>query len=273
MSGWTVARDHILQAQVGQTGVRVLVVEGDDDKEFIESLLDKVAAGVWASQWAVGVANGKQNVLKILHDQPNWLGIVDRDEWSQNAAMAAQNMLPGRLHILPRFCMESYFIDPGEIWAALPPAQQQQFTGGFAALETDLLQPLAEWVRHGALWHVINPLWDGLRACGFKEALLDRQAAQSDQAIQQKLTEWHQFLDPNTIFTEFQSKLAAATAAPRPQQLRDWVHGKQFFHEHAIQVLNRHLAQRSVEKWMLLLRQKMPVPPDLDFLWRAMQLI
>ena len=272
MSGWTRERDRIQQTLVGKTGVNVLVVEGEDDRQFFEVLLDKVAPGQWASRWAVGAANGKQNVLRILDDQGAWLGIVDRDEWSMNAATAAQNQRPGRLHILPRFCIESYFIDPDELWDALPVAQQVRVPAGKPTLEAEIAGGLAEWVRHGALWHVVNPLWDGLRAIGFKDALLDKETAQNDAAIKQKLAEWHAYLDPVTHFQAFATNLQIANAAPRVEQFQSWIHGKKFFKEHVTATLNGHLGQRSADGWMLLLRSTLPVPPDLAFLWAAMHL-
>jgi len=187
MSGWTTARDAILQQQVAATGVQALVVEGDDDRLVVEALLDKVAPGTWATQWCVGIAGKKQHTLQIVDDQTTWLGLVDRDEWSDNAATAASQApsRAGRLHVLPRFSMESYFVDPVELWAALPMIQQQSLNGGQQALDAAITNDLDSWLRHGALWHTVNPLWDGLRALGFKETLLNHANAQNDAVIQQ----------------------------------------------------------------------------------------
>ncbi len=275
MSGWTKERDRIRQTLVGKTGVRVLVVEGPDDLSFFESLLNRVAPGQWAALWAIDHANGKQNVLKILDNESTWLGIVDRDEWSDNAAIAARDASTrrGRLQVLPRFCMESYFIDPDEVWAALPAPQQAKVAGGKAVLAADMAASLSEWVRHGALWHAVNPLWDGLRALGFKEALLERQAAQSDAEIKRILGEWHAHLNPNPIFKEFEANVHRANATSTEEQLRKWVHGKKCFKEQVVPSLNNHLGQMSADDWMQSLRRTLPLPPDLGPLWQAMQLI
>lgn len=270
MSGWTKNRDTIKQQLVGKTGVRVLVVEGKDDAAFFTALLDKRASGIWATQWAIGSAEGKQNVLKILDDQPDWIGIVDRDEWSENAANKAKTDRPGRLHVLPRFCMESYFVQPAELWHALPDPQQSKINGDMSVLETAVFASLDQWVRHGALWHAVNPLWDGLRALGFKEDLLDLQNAQNDSVIQAKFQEWHDLLEPNGIMQQFRGNLTTATAASVENRLKHWVHGKKFFAQHVSPELNHLLGQRSSEDWRKELTKTLQLPSDLEFLWTAM---
>lgn len=275
MSGWTKARDAILQQQVVATGVRVLVVEGEDDRMVVESILDKTAPGTWALSWCVGVAHGKQNVLRIVDDQTTWLGLVDRDEWSENGAnqAAADPARVGRLFVLPRFCMESYFIQPDELWTALPLPQRSSVAGGVPTLEASIDGNLNSWRRHGALWHAVNPLWDGLRALGFKEALLDLHNAQNDRVIQNTLRDWHHFLDPTRVFSEFQNNLAAARAAGAQEQFRKWIHGKQFFRREIVPALNSLIGPKSADDWYRDLSRTLPPPPDLTHIWRALGLV
>lgn len=274
MSGWTKERDRILQTLIGKTGIRILVVEGEDDVDFFKALLDEVARGQWAVRWDVSHANGKKNVLKIIDDQPDWLGIVDRDEWSDSAvtAIESDSVHQGRLFVLPRYCMESYFIDPDEIWATLPAMQQASVQGGKGALDVALTASLAQWVRHGALWRAVNPLWEGLSAIGFKDDLLDLQAAQNDQTISTKLGDWHAYLDPVRIFREFQAHLQTAVSESRGVQLRRWVHGKRYFSGNVAPVLSQFLGQKGADEWLLDLRRTLPLPADLAFLWARMQL-
>jgi hypothetical protein len=262
---------NAIRSLVGNTGVRVLVVEGDDDRDFFEALLNLRAPG-WESSWLVGSANGKGNVSKILAAESTWLGVVDRDEWTQNAANAAAAALGGRLHILPRFCMESYLIHAGELWAALPELQQSKITGGFSIFEQAIYSDVAPWLRHGALWHAVNPLWGGLRAIGFKEALLDLQAAQDDAFIMSKLTEWHNHLEATPIFNEFTQFLATADAEPLESKLNNWVHGKRRFNEHVVPKLNHLLGSKSAKEWFTDLTCTLNVPSDLNQIWAAMGL-
>lgn len=266
MSGWTKAHQSIRDELVGKVGTRVLVVEGEDDKAFIASLLDKRNPGQWTKQWTVGVAEGKQNVIRILAEESSWRGVVDRDEWSDAAAEKAHLSNP-KLFVLPRFCMENYFIEPDELWAALPPEQQARIGTKEADFKAALTANLAAWLRHGALWHAVNPLWDGLRAIGFKDKLLELGTAQNDTEIQDTLKKWHDHLEPSVIFAEFQKHLTAAHTASPDVQYRKWIHGKRFFSQEVVPVLNQYLGQAKTNVWMVNLRKALLVPKDLDPLW------
>jgi hypothetical protein len=252
---------------------RVLVVEGDDDKIFIERQLDVAHPG-WRSAWVVGVATGKSRVIDILKLEPTWLGVVDADEWDSTTVAQVRASTPA-LHVLPRYCMESYFILPSEVWALLPAVQQGLVTGGYAAFEAAMQAPLAQWVRHGVLWHVVNPLWAGLKAKGFKDALLDITAAQNDQVIQTKLQEWDAYLDATTLYNDFQSRLTAAQALNPAQQLGTIVHGKSFFRAHVSVTLNQFLKPLKAEPaeyWLTELTKSIPAHADFAPLWAAMNL-
>jgi hypothetical protein len=168
--------------------------------------------------------------------------------------------------------MESYFILPAEVWQAIP-ARQSAVAGGLPALETALHSGLPGWLRHGCLWHAVNPLQEGLRALGFKDALLDHANAQDDVVIRKTLQDWHQFLDPANVEANFRANLATASASPISEQLKMWVHGKKFFGHHVVPALNALLGQDTRDKWLTELRKDLPVPPDLDFLWSAMGLL
>jgi hypothetical protein len=252
---------------------RVLVVEGADDKDFIERQLDVAHPG-WRSAWVVGVATGKSRVLDILQLEPTWLGVVDADEWDSTTVAQIRAATPA-LHVLPRYCMESYFVQPSEVWALLPAVQQGLVTGGYAAFDAAMQAPLASWVRHGVLWQVVNPLWAGLKAKGFKDALLDITAAQNDLVIQTKLQEWDAYLDATTLYNDFQSRLTAAQALNPAQQLSTIVHGKSYFRTHVSVTLNqllKPLKAEPAEYWLTELTKNIPAHADFDPLWTAMNL-
>jgi hypothetical protein len=254
---------------------RALVVEGDDDKVFIERQLDMTHPG-WRAKWVVGSATGKTRVLDILDLEPTWLGLVDAEEWDSSTIAQLTTKLTG-LQVLPRYCMESYYILPREIWPLLTQSEQSQITGGYPVFESAILAPLAAWVRHGVLWQVVNPLWAGLRAKGFKDALLDITAAQSDQFIQAKLQEWDAYLDSTALFNDFQTRLAAANspALPNEQKLATLVHGKSFFRTHVSMTLNQFLKPLNAEPaeyWLTELMKNSPAHADFIPLWTAMQL-
>lgn len=272
MSKLDTLHDKIKQQHVGATGKKVLLVEGPDDELAFRSWLGKIDAN-WENRWVVASAGKKANVLDLLTLEPDWVGVVDRDEWTAQIIAQKQRDIPN-LWALPRFCLENYLCDPEELWAMLPPLQQQKIQGGLQALSAAITGPLPLWCQHGALWHVVNPLWEGLRALGFKERLLDIQQAGNDQAIQQTLNDWHQFLEPTAIWTDYQARLAEVTGWQVSQQLKSGVHGKTFFREVISNELNRLLrkqAKANDRKKDLLLNSEPPA--DLQPLWRLMGLI
>lgn len=275
MSGWTTYHDTI-RAQVGALPKRVLVVEGQDDKAFVESLLTRRAPGAWEPSWVVGEAGKKGHLLAILNDQPTWLGLVDKDEWTPADVTAQQARFPNRLFVLPRYCTESYFTVPSELWAMLDPAQQATVAGGQPAFETALTVSVAQWLRHGALWHTINPLWAGIRALGFKDALLEFAASQrADADIQATLGQWHAFLNPDTIMATFRTNLATASAATQAVQLTQWIHGKHYFRECIATTLPRLLGvppPQPAKQILAQLQQRMALPPDLQAIWASIGL-
>lgn len=253
---------------------RALVVEGPDDKLFYERQLD-AAHPTWRSTWVVGVATGKQRVLDILKLEPTWIGVVDTDESDATATDTHRAQHPN-LHFTPRYCMESYYVLAAELWALLPTAIRASFPGGLPVFTAALNAPLDQWVRHGALWRVINPLWKGIRTRGFVDSLLDFSAAQNDGQIKATLAAWDAYLDPARLFADFQNELVAANGLPVDERLKTIVHGKHFFEDHVRVVLN-NLFRRGQPAWghadwLNDLRKSQPAHPDFAPLWAAMQL-
>ena len=271
MSKLDTLHDKIKQQHVGATGKKVLLVEGPDDELAFRSWLGKLDVN-WENRWVVASAGKKANVLDLLTLEPDWVGVVDRDEWTAQNIAEKQRDIPN-LWALPRFCLENYLCDPDELWAMLPPAQQQKIQGGYQTLHTAITGELRLWCQHGALWQVINPLWEGLRALGFKERLLNIQQAGNEQAIRQTLNDWHQFLEPTVIWTDYQARLAEVTGWPVGQQLQSGVHGKQFFpmvvHTALTQLLGENA--KASERQNRLLQNAQP-PVDLLPLWQKMGL-
>ena len=274
MSAASDKRDQIRQRAIGNRATRVLLVEGDDDKRAFDALLPRWCPQV-AGMWTVEPAGKKGMVLELLKLEPTWLGLVDRDEWDQAEQQRRCTELPNLL-VLPRFCLENYLIVPAELWAVLPTAQQAKVPGGWAAFEMGLLAELPRYLRHGVLWHIITPLWSGLRARGFKEKLASDslacvQSVQSDADIQQVLNAWSSYLHPENLFREFQEKLAGAQAQSADQQLRDWVHGKTFWREAVLPLLKPWFGQRADSEWRKSIYSQILPPSDLQPLLARLQ--
>ena len=271
MSKLDTLHNDIKQQHVGATGKKVLLVEGQDDVLAFRSWLGKLDAN-WENRWVVAPAGKKSNVLVLLEREPDWIGVVDRDEWSVQVIAEKQRDIPN-LWVLPRFCLENYLCDPDELWAMLPQVQQQKIQGGPQALGAAITEQLPLWCQHGALWLVINPLWEGLRALGFKERLLAIQQAGNEQAIRQTLSEWHQFLEPEAIWADYQARLAEVLVWPDSWQLANAVHGKHFFPAVVHTALSQWLGPAKADERQQKLLQNAPAPADLLPLWQKMGLI
>jgi hypothetical protein len=169
--------------------------------------------------------------------------------------------------------LENYLICPDELWEALPENQQEKIPGGLSELKNQILNDKNHWIRHGVLWSIINPLWDGIVELGFKNALLDFNNAQDDQKIKVILKQWHHFFEPETILNLFQERLRDVMAKDETEQLKCWIHGKKFYREHVHQTLNQFLGQEDAEERKRKILKNCPLPNDLDFVYQRMGLI
>ena len=93
--------------------------------------------------------------------------------------------------VLPRFTIENYFIAPKEIWPSIPAGKKDSFAGDFAGFEAEIVVIVGPWLRHGALWSTVTPLWEGLRNKGFKDSpLIVRHIGQiSQKELRKRLVE------------------------------------------------------------------------------------
>ena len=270
MSAATNRIQEIYETNVGASGKRVLIVEGVDDISGFSLFLDKVSVN-WEDHWVIAGAGNKKMVLNILKKEPDWIGIVDRDEWTNDIIEQKQQELPN-LWILPRFCLENYLIHPEELWQALPEIQQNKIEGSVDELHQQLVQNFNKWIRHGVLWSVINPLWMGLRSLGFKEALLNPDISLDDDQIQDKLNEWHRYLDPNTIYQQFIDRLDEVNQLPESEHFKNWIHGKVFYQQVVDTTLNILLGQKDSSERKISILRALPLPDDLTPLWQKMGL-
>jgi hypothetical protein len=258
-------RDRIRQEVIGTQAKKVFLVEGLDDKEAFLILLGRFLPG-WEHRWGIAEAGNKPQLMKLLKLEPGWLGLVDRDEWDQ-AAIDERTATQPNLLVLPRFCLENYLINPIELWQAIPAARQAEVTDGQTAFAAAVQDDLPQYLRHGALWKVVTPLWSGLRALGFKETLASENSvatAQSDTDIQDILRRWDDLLDRNRIFTDFQTQLSSAQAASTEEQFCVWVHGKFFWRNVVNPVMNRLFGQMDEAERRNKILRRLPQPADLQ---------
>lgn len=256
---------------VGETRVTVLLVEGTDDVDAFRILLDRRSAG-WEKKWLLTHAGKKDAVIKMLAKEPSWQGIVDRDEWTDEEVEQHQTALPN-LFLLPRFCLESYLIDPNELWQALPEKQRNKLANGYDTLETAIKQPLPNWLRHAALWHSINPLWQKMMSLGFTNEVLDPQNVPDDDALLERLKSWQDVVNTRAALSKVQQLQSIIQTSPHEEQFSRWIHAKRFYPLVVHQTLNQLLGQRSEKIRRADLFRTLPLPVDLEPLWQKMGLV
>jgi len=120
---------------------------------------------------------------------------------------------------------------------------------------------------------VVSPLWTGLRALGFKEALASEdslETAQDDVEIRRILHEWDELLDPERIFADFAAQLASSRAAPVSEQYAQWVHGKHFWQQVVNPAMTKLFGQMSEAKRRIEILRQIPKPADLQPVFDAL---
>ncbi len=255
---------------VGNSGARILLVEGPDDVDAYRIFLDRQFSG-WEKNWRVVAAGKKTDVMKMVKKEPRWVGLVDRDEWT-DAEIVQQVAACTNLVVLPRFCLESYLIDPCELWQALPDKQRAKIAGGEVEFRQALLVSLDGWIKHAAIWHGVRPLWQRLRGLGFPDAVLSSPPMPDDAALRLHFKRWHDSLDAEAILSRVHGLQATLAAKDQSELCRQWLYAKDFYPQVVHQALNRLLGQKDAKKRRISILRNRPVPEDLAVLWDAMGL-
>lgn len=255
---------------VGNTGRRVLLVEGPDDVNAFRIFLERQFSD-WERSWLIKDAGNKMLVLKAVKQEPTWLGLVDRDEWTDDEIVEYTTVTPNLL-ILPRCCLESYLADPVELWDAFPPKQKAKIDGGFEQFRDDLTKELNTWLRHAALWHEVRPLWKRLRVLGFPDDVLDLSTVPDDVSLRAYLSNWQAALDVETVLQRVQALETRLSAEDVSVVCQRWIYAKSFYPQVVHQTLNRLLGQKDSKERRIAILRTRTVPDDLGFLWLAMGL-
>lgn len=255
---------------VGNSGARVLLVEGPDDVDAYRIFLDRQFSG-WEKNWRVLPAGKKSDVVKMAKKEPDWVGLVDRDEWT-DAEIVQQVATCTNLVVLPRFCLESYLIEPSELWQALPDKQRAKIAGGETQFRQALLASLDGWIKHAAIWHGVRPLWQQLRRLGFPDAVLSSPPMPDDEALRVHFKSWHDSLDAEAILSRVHALQATLAAKEQGELFHRWLYAKDFYPQVVHQAFNRLPGQKDAKKRRISILRNRPVPEDLAVLWNAMGL-
>lgn len=257
--------------EIGQTSKRVLVVEGEDDVMVFKAFIAKKSQN-WEQSWLIASAGNKSNVIKIMAKESSWLGVIDRDEWLEADVMAVERNNPN-LFVLPRFCIESYLIVLDEIWVALPEKQRAKLQNGRVDLESAIQSRLPVWIRHAALWQVINPLYQRMRSSNDRDSILDNPPQAPDQQeLRQILQGWLDGFDPSEIADQVDAAQRELSALPINELLKKQLYAKKFYPMVVHTTLNQLLGQKAERERMQALLRTLPLPADLEPLWQRMGL-
>jgi len=221
------APSWLQEVEKSAEGRTVLLVEGSDDNVILSYFFEKHCPG-WDQRIFVGEAGGKPQVIQGLKHRPHWVGIVDNDIWTPAEAHEAQRETP-RLRVLPRFCIESFFCVPEELWPALPQNSRDAVSNDVDRLKQPILDVLPDWVAHGAMYRILQARATGVRSrCVFPHALQDSPVTDEGE-IRKILETWHQYLEPDDILAEYREEKQRGLALSIDEQLAFYVVGDKFF--------------------------------------------
>lgn len=258
-----------IERQVAATpGKSVLIVEGPSDTDFLTFMLDKLPYRLrnLHTQWVFGVAGGKSGVLRMLEKRPDWLGLIDRDAQSDDELRALQRQTPN-LHLLPRYCIENYLVDPCIYDVLSKEPKYQKKARAIQAAKQQIIQQIPHAVRHASLWRAVQPLQDQLTELGFNGVLL-KYRLPDDQRVRETLESWSRLLDADTIYQAYQGFQRQAESISQEQALSTWIHGKLFWRNTVSPVLLDALGEEEQSRLERLLLRLMPLPADIDTLIR-----
>lgn len=238
-------------------GKPVLLVEGDDDVMLLGHYLTQHAPG-WKTRFVLLPAQGKQRVVSgVCVHRPDWLGVIDHDKWNPDDLAEAGARSP-RLLILPRFCIESFFCNPDEIWETIPLAQRERVGDDPEVLRQPTLAALPDWVAHGAMWRVLRKLYHAARL----PAELERAPITDETEIRRILERWHESLAPDLVIQQYREELAIANQLEPEQQLRRYVHGKKFYNQVVVQILDGLFSGKGADDWLQKFQDANMQPPS-----------
>jgi hypothetical protein len=255
----------LLAIENAAAGKPVLLVEGPDDNVILSYFLEKHRPGS-DRRIFIGEAGGKSEVIRGLTHQPQWIGIVDRDVWSQAEVDEAQRQTP-RLCVLSRFCVESFFCVPEELWPALPPGHRGAVGDNINRLKQPILDVLPDWVAHGAMWRVLRIRARGVRSRDIFPHALQKSPITDENEIRRILETWHRYLDPERILEDYRAERQRGLALSVVEQLTGYVVGDKFFKK-VIESTLDELFGATDKNWLERFRdEQIQPPPDLTALF------
>ena len=239
-------------------GLPVVLIEGQQDRLILTHFLDQQSPD-WKQRFYLAIAGSKSHVITgVAEHHPDWVGIVDRDEWSESDVEAGLARSP-HLKALSRFCAESYFCHPEELWPALPEQQRAKAGDHPASLAGPIYGALPDWVAHGAMWRVLRELYKLARL----PAELESKPVTDEAEIRRILETWHRQLAPELVLEKYHQELQTAQGLSRDAQLTTYIHGKKFYLQVVVQALDHLFGGKGADDWLQKFRDA-PLRPPAD---------
>jgi hypothetical protein len=246
-------------------GKPVLLVEGSDDNVILSYFLEKHRPGS-DQRIFIGEAGGKPEVIRGLKHRPQWIGVVDRDVWSQDDVDKVRRQTP-RLFVLSRFCIESFFCVPEELWPALPPSHRGAVEDNIDRLKRPIFDVLPDWVAHSAMWRVLRIRAEGVRSRDIFPHALQKSPITDEDEIRRILETWHRYLDPERILEGYRAERQRGLALSVVEQFAGYVVGDKFFKKVIASILDE-LFGATDKNWLERFRdEQIQPPPDLTALF------
>lgn len=244
---WSSHWDTIINKSV-KRGLRLLLVEGDDDKIVVEHLLESVAPLEWEERVFVGAAGDRSKVLRKLEANPDWYGLIDRDVWDDGQVTAVKTRLPN-LEVTSGWCIENHLCMPAEVESALSlPA---------GSIEADVSRTLDGWICYGAIWWTLQRMRDQFASTLPSSDLGHPKKDPCDPirdeaALRARLEVLRANLvamEIERVIGDIKARLGAISALPPQDRLESGIHGKLFFKEVIARALSQAVRQQDAGEW------------------------
>ncbi len=258
----------------------VLFVEGKDDATLFRRWIE-VAAGGPAEHdvQVIDVTGG--NHLRV-RQALEWRlalgkhasGIFDRDDLTDEEAalLEAREWSQGRLKVLPRFTIENYLLEPGELWGMLP-EHDAVTEAARTAYKTKLNQELERYLHHCSLWKVMvanKAKLKDLRVSDAVDPVLASADPPDKKVVELILRDYASKLDQNALLAEYDKRHMEAQPASGEstdacclRRLCRHVHGKKAFEMLTQPYLQDELKLQPEPKgWKVTLSQGVKVVPE-----------
>ena len=208
----------------------VLLVEGDDDRDILETFLER-RLPTFSTRVRVIPAGGRSRVLRRLeltfpqNAHPNAYGFVDRDTWTDQDVVALKSADP-RLFVTKGWCLENAFFLPDSLGRCN------------AAVRQRITAERERWVLAGALWWALQRMREAQQmwqealewSYGSPRADLDLRSANTlAESLKRKIPEAMRrsaSVDVDAAAEAFTARCTEVLALPEDEQWQTGVHGK-----------------------------------------------